>query len=124
MNASSKLSLEAPSHVNKIVQAENGQKVDDFEPIYLGKYRFVVFEHNINRLYVDNVRLPQLEYYFSSFFLLFFFFLFLLRLSTFKPLNALYSKFERLKITERTSVGIKLGVPNWMDPFQSGRPKF
>ena len=29
-------SLGAPGHANKILQAENGQKVDDFEPIYLG----------------------------------------------------------------------------------------
>ena len=29
-----------PSHVTKILQAENGQRVDDFEAIYLGKYRF------------------------------------------------------------------------------------
>ena len=52
-------------------------------------------------------------YFFLSFFLTFFSFLFsfFLRLSTFKPLNALYSKFERLKISERTSAEMKLGVP-------------
>ena len=58
--------------------------------------------------------LPQLEYYFSLFFLFsYFFFIILLRLSTFKPLNALYSKFERLKISGRTSARLKLGVPDW-----------
>ena len=37
----------------------------------------------------------------------------LLLLSTFKSLNALYSKFERLKISARTRVRLKLGVPVW-----------
>ena len=32
--------LGAPGNVTKILAAENGQKVDEFEPIYLGKYRF------------------------------------------------------------------------------------
>ena len=50
----------------------------------------VVFEHTINHLYFDYIRLPQLENYFS----LFLFFLFLPLLSTFIPLNALYAKFE------------------------------
>ena len=72
----------------------------------------VVFEHSINHL---SLGLPQLKNYFScfaSFFVLFFvFFLFLLPLSTFKPINALYSKFEQLKISRRTSVGLKSGVP-------------
>ena len=35
-----KPSLGAPGHVIKILQAENGQKVDKFEPIYLGNYRY------------------------------------------------------------------------------------
>ena len=64
------------------------------------------------------VRLPQLEYYFSSFFLI------LLRLSTFEPLNALYSKFEELKISEMSSARLKLGVPSWGDPPQTSPPKF
>ena len=38
MNALRKPSLGAPCHVTKILQANNGQKVDDFEPIYLGYY--------------------------------------------------------------------------------------
>ena len=38
MNALRKLSLGTPGHVTKILQAENGQKVDDFEPIYLHNY--------------------------------------------------------------------------------------
>ena len=35
-----KPSLGTPGHVNKMLHAENGQKVDDFEPIYLGKYQY------------------------------------------------------------------------------------
>ena len=72
---------------------------------------FELFEHPINRLSFGYVRLPQLVYYFSCFFLTFF--LFLLWLSTFKPLNALYSTFERLKISGRTSARMKLGEPGW-----------
>ena len=30
----------APVYVIKILQAKSGQKVDDFEPIYLGNYRY------------------------------------------------------------------------------------
>ena len=102
--------LGAPGLVNEMLQTENGQKVDilnryisiitDFD----GK-EFVIFEHTINHLSFGYVGSPQLEYYFFSFFLGFsFFFFFLLRLSTFKQLNALYSKFERLKISGRTGV--------------------
>ena len=40
MNALCKSSLGAPGYVTKIVQAENGQKVDEFELIYLGNYRY------------------------------------------------------------------------------------
>ena len=85
------------------------------------------FEHTTNRLSFSCVLLPQPEYCFSSFLSFsdfFFFFLFLLRLSTFKPLNALHSKFERLKILGRTSAGMKLGVPGWGNPPQSGPPRF
>ena len=35
-----KPSLGAPGHVTKMLQAENGQKVDEFETIHLHKYRF------------------------------------------------------------------------------------
>ena len=65
MNALCKPSLGAPSHVTKILQAKNGQKVDEFELIYLGNYTdidekwFVVFEHTNNRLSFGYVRLPQ-----------------------------------------------------------------
>ena len=54
------------------------------------------------------VRLPLLECFFS-----FYYFLFLPILSTFKPLNAPYSKFERLKISGRTFVPLKsvAGIP-------------
>ena len=67
-----------------MLQAENGQKVDKFEPMILcnndidGKW-FVIFEHTINHLSFGYVRLPQLKCYFSyfaSFFLLFFWFFF------------------------------------------------
>ena len=40
MNALFKPSSGAPGHVIKILQAENGQKVDKFGPIYLGNYRY------------------------------------------------------------------------------------
>ena len=68
-----------------MLQAENGQKVDDFKPKYFGNYTdfdgkwFVIFERTINRLSFGYVCLPQTEYYFSSFFsffLLFFSFFF------------------------------------------------
>ena len=71
--------------------------------------RFVIFERTINCRSFGYVRLPQLNTIFI-FFLLVFPFFFLLRLSTFTPLNSLYSKFERLKMLERISVGLKLGV--------------
>ena len=32
--------LETPGHVTKMLQAENGQKLGDFEPIYLGNYGY------------------------------------------------------------------------------------
>ena len=34
------LILEAPSYVTKILQAKNGQKVDEFEPMYFGNNRY------------------------------------------------------------------------------------
>ena len=77
---------------------------------------FVVFEHSINHLSFGYVHLPQLKNYFSCFAFFFVFFLFLLPLSTFKQINALYSKFEQLKIWSRTSVGLKSGVPGWGGP--------
>ena len=100
INGLCKPSLGAVSHMTKILQAENGQKVYDFELIYLsmiitdfdGK-GFVVFEHIVNRLSFGYVRLPQLEYY-LSFLFSYFFFLILLWFSTFKLFNALYSRCE------------------------------
>ena len=78
---------------------------------------FVIFEHTMNRLSFGYVRLPQLEYYFSSFasFFLLFLFYFFMPLSSFKPLNALHSKFKRLKISGRTYERQKSGVPCWAD---------
>ena len=40
INALCKPSMGAPGHVTKISQVENGQKVVEFQPIYLGKYRY------------------------------------------------------------------------------------
>ena len=47
----------APGHVTGILQAKNRQKIDKFEPIYLGncdidEKRFVVFEQTINHFLV------------------------------------------------------------------------
>ena len=61
---------------------------------------------------------------FSFFLLFFFFFIIVLRLSTFKPLYALHSKFERLKISGRASARLKLEVLGWGNPPQTGPPKF
>ena len=93
INGLCKPSLEALGYVTKMLQAENGQKVDDFEPMVntdINGKRFVIIELIIDRLSFGYVCLPQLEYHFSSFFSFFLsFFLFLLWLSTFKLLNAL-----------------------------------
>ena len=40
MIALCKLSVGALSHVTKVLQAENGQKVDEFGSMYLGNYRY------------------------------------------------------------------------------------
>ena len=40
ISGSCKPSLRAPGHMTKLLQAENMLKVCDFEPIYIGKYRF------------------------------------------------------------------------------------
>ena len=87
---------------------------------------FVIFERTINHLSFGYDRLPQHENYSScfAFFFLDLFFFFLLPLSTFKPLNALYSKFERLKISRKTFARPKSGVPGRGNPPQSGPPKF
>ena len=67
---------------------------------------------------------PNLKAIFLVLFLFFLlFFLILLALATFKPLNALYSKFERLKISGTTFVRLKSGVPGCGDP-QSDPQKF
>ena len=79
---------------------------------------FVIFEHTINHLSNGYVHLPQFECHFSFFFsVLFAFFVFLPMLSTSKPLNKMYSKFERLKISGRTGVRLKSGVPGWGIPL-------
>ena len=58
-------SLEAPSHVIAISEAENQQKVDNFRPVYLGNYqheqkKFVVFEHTTYNLYHGHIHLFRL----------------------------------------------------------------
>ena len=40
MNALHKPSLRAPGPVANILTVENGKKIDKFEPIYLGNYRY------------------------------------------------------------------------------------
>ena len=91
---------------------------------------FVILEHTINWLcfgYANFSFTPTwiLFFFFFTFFLLFFlFFIILLRLFTFKPLNALYSKFEWLKISGRTSLQLKLGMPGWGNPPQTCPSKF
>ena len=82
----------------------------------------MAFEHTINRLSFGYVRLSQLEYYFSSFLFSCFFFLF--RLSTLKPLNALYLKFGQLKISGRSSAEMKLGVADLRDPLNRALQNF
>ena len=77
---------------------------------------FVIFECTINHLSFGYVRSSQLEYYFSCF-ASFLYFFFLLLLAAFKPLNALYSKFERLKIPRRTFARQISVVPGWGIPF-------
>ena len=85
--------------------------------IGIAKKWFVIFELTIKQLSLGYVCLPQLEHNFSCLASSFFFFFFLLALSTFKPLNALYSNFERSKISERTFVRQKLGMQGWGDPL-------
>ena len=68
MNALSKLSLGALGNLTKILQAENAQKVDQFEPIHRGQTNIhekwsVIFEQTINHLCFGYVRLNQLKYY-------------------------------------------------------------
>ena len=92
----------------------------------IDEIRFVISEHTINCLSFGCVCLPQLEYHFSCLHLFsyfFFFFIILLRISTFKPLNALYSNFQRLKISGRTRARLKLGMPGWGGPPQTSPPK-
>ena len=74
---------------------------------------FVIFENTINHFSFRYVCLPNLNILLFFLFCICFFFL---PLTPFKPLNALYSKFERLKISGRTFVRQKLGVSGWGSP--------
>ena len=47
INALCKRSLGTYGLLIKILQAENGQKVDEFEPIYFGNYRYLLRVHGI-----------------------------------------------------------------------------
>ena len=97
VNALCKPSLGTPGHVTKILETENGQKVDKFEPIYFGNYQHwwkmvCGFWAHYQQpffwlcLFTSTWILFLL---FCIFFSFFFFFPVLLPLSTFKPLNAL-----------------------------------
>ena len=107
----------------QILQAISGQKEDSFEPIHLGNYRYWW------KMVCDFWAHYQLPFFWlcsfiATWILFFFFFLILLRLSTFEPLNTLYLKLEQLKISRWTSARMKLGVPGWGDPPQTGPPNF
>ena len=118
----------APGHVTKTLQDKNGQKVDKFKPTYLGDYRYwwkmacdFCVHYQPSFFWLCSFTSTWKQFFlFHIFFLTFF----LLPLSTLKPLNALYSKFKRLKISGRTSVRLKSGVPSWGDLPQSGPTKF
>ena len=76
INGLCKSSLGAPGNATKILHAKNGQKVDEFVPIYLGTYRYwwnmvCDFWLHCNRLSFGYVRLLQLK---SIFLVCFFFF--------------------------------------------------
>ena len=107
--------FEGAGHVTSILPAENWQKVDEFEPIYLDntdidEKRFVIFEHTIKHLFLVMFIYPD----FNDMFLVLL--LFLPELFTFKPLNAQYSNFERLWKSGRTSVRLKSGKPRQESP--------
>ena len=83
-----------------IPQADNGQKVDEFEPIYsviteIDEKWFVIFEHTNTIFLLVMFIYPNLKTIFRLFFSYptFFFVRFLPMLSSFKPLNAQYSNF-------------------------------
>ena len=85
MNALCQPSLGAPGRVTKIVQAKTVQKVDDFEPIYLGNYQYwwkiiCDFWARYQLSFFWFCSFTPTGYYFSSFFsfLLFYFFVILL----------------------------------------------
>ena len=48
INALCKRSLGTYSLAIKILQAKNGQKVEQFEPIYFGNYRYLLSVHAID----------------------------------------------------------------------------
>ena len=113
MNALCKPSLGAIGHVTKILQTKKLTILNPYISVIIDidEKWLVILEHTINHLSFGYVRLPQAEYYFSCFCIFFLTLLFLLRISTFKPLNAQYSEFEWFKISRRTSVRLKSEVP-------------
>ena len=94
-------------HMTKILQAKSEQKVDNFEPIYLGNYQYwwkMVCDfwahYQLSFFWLCSFTPTWIFFFFCfSFFLLFFFLLFFSDYLRFKPLNGLYSKFEWLKIS-------------------------
>ena len=125
LNALCKPSLGAPSYVTKILQAENGQKVDKVEQICLRNYRYwwkMVRDFWIH--YQQTLLwLSSFTPTWKLFFLFCSFFLFLLPLSTFKRLNALYSKFEHWRYQGGLLLDWNRGFNLGYLP-QSGPPKF
>ena len=124
MNTFCKPSLGMPCHVTKILQAENGQKLRKFEPIYFdNNYRhwwnmvcdfWAHYQPPLFRLCSFTPTWIQV-FLFCIFVLTFFF---LLLPSTFKLLNAVYSKSYWLILSRRIFVWQKSGVPgillNWV----------
>ena len=81
INASCKPSLGALGHVTKMLQAENEQKVDNLELIYLGKHQFLWnmicgFWTRYQPPFFWLSLFTQLKYCFVLFLFLFFFFCF------------------------------------------------
>ena len=114
----------------KVYRPKMGKKLANLNRLIwviidIDEKRFVVFEHTIDHLAFGYVRLTQQKnqfFCFAFFFLTCFIFLFLLPLSTFKPLHALHSNFERLKISRRTFLRQKSKTLG--DYPESGLPNF
>ena len=110
-----------PGFVTKISQAKSGQKVDDFEPIYLGNYWYwwkmvCDFWAHYQLLFFWLCSCTPtwiLFFFFFSFFLLFFLFYYSSPAIYFEAAKRTVFKVWRLKISGGTSARVKLGVPGW-----------